>query len=136
MSSFCYSHFFSKIFQHTCICISLDVNFNKSLTNDISFEQLGPAVVKNGDPLYKEDNFCDFLFCYSAHSASSEIGSTLKRKNLLSRGQSSFLLTLKMPRKHASENVVCLCCLLNILANFSNLFLHTGKQCGPRSDCS
>ena len=40
-------------------------------------------------------------------------------------------LTLKMPRKPASENVVCLCCLLNILANFSNLFLHTGKQCGP-----
>ena len=45
-------------------------------------------------------------------------------------------LTLKAPRKPASENVVCLCRLLNILANFSNLFLHTGKQCGPRSDCS
>ena len=36
-------------------------------------------------------------------------------------------LTLKMPRKPASENVVCLCRLLNILANFSNLFLHTGE---------
>ena len=48
----------------------------------------------------------------------------------------NFLLTLKRPRKYASENVVCLCRLLNILANFSNLFLHTGKQCGPRSDCS
>ena len=35
------SHFFSKIFQH--ICISLDVNLNESLTNDVvSFEQLGP----------------------------------------------------------------------------------------------
>ena len=44
-------------------------------------------------------------------------------------------LTLKAPRKPASENVVCLCHLLNILANFSNLFLHIGKQCGPRSDC-
>ena len=44
-------------------------------------------------------------------------------------------LTLKTPRKPASENVVCLCRLLNILANFSNLFLHTGKQCGPGSDC-
>ena len=43
-------------------------------------------------------------------------------------------LTLKMPRKSASENVIYLCRLLNILANFSNLFLHTGKQCGPRSD--
>ena len=41
------------------------------------------------------------------------------------------VLTLKMPRKPASENVVCLCHLLNILANFSNLFLHTGKQCRP-----
>ena len=33
--------FFSKNFQH--ICVSLNVNFNESLTNDIvSFEQLGP----------------------------------------------------------------------------------------------
>ena len=40
-----YSHFFSKKFQH--ICVSLDVNFNKSLTNDIvSFEQLGPGLWK------------------------------------------------------------------------------------------
>ena len=39
--AFSYSHFFSKKFQH--ICVSLDVNFNESLTNDIvSFEQLGP----------------------------------------------------------------------------------------------
>ena len=37
-----------------------------------------------------------------------------------------------MSTKYASENV-CLCRLLNILANFSNLFLHTGKQPGPRS---
>ena len=41
------------------------------------------------------------------------------------------ILTLKGPRKTASENVICLCCLLNILADFSNLFLHIGKQCGP-----
>ena len=35
------SHFFSKKFQR--ICVSLDVNFNESLTNDVvSFEQLGP----------------------------------------------------------------------------------------------
>ena len=39
-----YSHFFSKKFQH--ICVSLDVNFNQSLTNDVvSFEQLGPVVL-------------------------------------------------------------------------------------------
>ena len=40
-------------------------------------------------------------------------------------------VTLKAPRNPASENVVCLCRLLNILANFSNLFLYIGKQCGP-----
>ena len=40
-----YSHLFSKKFQH--ICVSLDVNFNESLTNDlISFEQLGPSLFK------------------------------------------------------------------------------------------
>ena len=34
--------FFQQKFQH--ICVSLDVNFNESLTNDVvSFEQLGPA---------------------------------------------------------------------------------------------
>ena len=37
-----YSHFFSKKYQH--ICVSLDVNFNESLTNNVvSFEQLGPG---------------------------------------------------------------------------------------------
>ena len=39
-----YSHFFSKKYQN--ICVSLDVNFNELLTNDIvSFEQLGPEVL-------------------------------------------------------------------------------------------
>ena len=34
--------FFQKKFQH--ICVSLDVNFNDTLTNDIvSYQQLGPA---------------------------------------------------------------------------------------------
>ena len=40
--SLSYSHIFNKKFQH--ICVSLDVNFNELLTNDvISFEQLGPG---------------------------------------------------------------------------------------------
>ena len=34
----------------------------------------------------------------------------------------ALILILKTPRKTASENVVCLCRLLNILANFSKLF--------------
>ena len=47
MSSFCTAKathiFFSKKIQH--ICVSLDVNFNETLTNDIvSFEQLGPGI--------------------------------------------------------------------------------------------
>ena len=42
-----YSHFFSKKFQY--ICVSLNVNFNDTLTNDIvSFEQLGPGVIVDG----------------------------------------------------------------------------------------
>ena len=46
--------FFSKKLQH--ICVSLDVNFNESLTNDIiSFEQLGLGV-------QKYDNGSGFLF--------------------------------------------------------------------------
>ena len=41
-----YSHVFSKKIQH--ICVSLDLNFNESLTNDIvSFEQLGPGNLKH-----------------------------------------------------------------------------------------
>ena len=39
-----YSHFFSKKSQR--ICVSLGVNFNESLTNDIvSFEQLCPGLL-------------------------------------------------------------------------------------------
>ena len=55
-----YSHSFSKKFQH--ICVSFDVNFNESLTNDIvSFEQLGPVfLVKNSKKfsgLNSDDSF-------------------------------------------------------------------------------
>ena len=56
--------------------------------------------------------------------------------NLSSAENAQRVVKVKVPRKPASENVVCLCRLLNILANFSTLFLHSGKQCGPRSDCS
>ena len=37
---------------------------------------------------------------------------------------------------HWGRPVIYLCHLLNILANFPNLFLHIGKQCGPWPDCS
>ena len=46
----------------------------------------------------------------------------IQNKAFLGWGLYYLLLTLKAPRKTAFENVVCLCRLQNILANFSNLF--------------
>ena len=55
-----YSHFFSKEFQH--ICISLDVNFNESLTNDVvSLEQLGPDIFIV--PAFSMAQYRDPVFC-------------------------------------------------------------------------
>ena len=56
-------------------------------------------------------------------------GKNKKNISLPSAENAQRVVMVKMPRKPVSENVVCLCPLLNILANFSNLFLHTGKQC-------
>ena len=50
MSSFCTAkatHIFSAKKKFQNICVSLDVNFNESLTNVISFEQLGPGVMNS-----------------------------------------------------------------------------------------
>ena len=48
--------FFSKKFQH--ICVSLDVNLNESLTNDVvSFEQLGPGMQGNRSVSYMYKQF-------------------------------------------------------------------------------
>ena len=45
--------FFSKKFQH--ICVSLDVNFNESLTNDIvNFEQLSTVLERSVAKKYQE----------------------------------------------------------------------------------
>ena len=64
-----YSHFFSKKFQN--ICVSLFVNFNESLTNDIiSFEQLGPDHTSEMYMLTGTVTFCMFLDLafFAAHS--------------------------------------------------------------------
>ena len=69
MSSFCTAkapHIFSaKKFSIFAYIVSLDVNFNESLTNDIvSFEQLGPDC-KNclyGDRIYLTDYPPSFFF--------------------------------------------------------------------------
>ena len=61
-----YSHFFSKKFQH--ICISLDVNFNESLTNDVvSFEQLGPDKVSGKTVKAKIKLLLQGLHCLPLH---------------------------------------------------------------------
>ena len=55
-----YSHFFSKKFQH--ICVSLDVNFNELLTNNVvSFEQLGPDGKVHEHSAYWENISADNL---------------------------------------------------------------------------
>ena len=73
-----YSHFFSKKFQH--ICVSLDGNFNKSLTNDIvSFEQLGtflPSMIK----------YCEEHLSYRVETKSNSNtrrGNNSKSKNVV-----------------------------------------------------
>ena len=71
MSSFCtsYSHFFSKKNQH--ICVSLDVNINELLTNNIvSFEQLGQN--------HHLSKFLVFIFCNI--SGSGDEGSDQERE--------------------------------------------------------
>ena len=67
------------------------------------------------------------------HSAASDLGLHCLPITLLGVSRLQWVI---MPKKPPSENVVCLCRLLNILANFSKLFLHKGKQCGPWSECS
>ena len=45
-------------------------------------------------------------------------------------------LTLKAPRKNASENVVCWSCLLQIIALHYRGIKYRSKQREPRTDCS
>ena len=45
-------------------------------------------------------------------------------------------LTLKAPRKKASENFVCWSRLLQIIAEHYWRIKYRSKQCGPRTDCS
>ena len=63
---------------------------------------------------YKKD---DFSFLHTRSLSEKRVFS--QRKECI-KGQilEIFFLTLKAPRKTASENVICLCRLLNILANF------------------
>ena len=63
-----------------------------------------------------------------AHFGHPRLQSSFMRTTKTHRRQ---LLTLKMPRKPASENVVCLCRLLNILTNFSNFFCIQANSVDP-----
>ena len=66
--------FFRKKFQH--ICVSLDVNFNESLTNDVvSFEQLGPEFLAKIPRLQLHNKtvsldifiYCRFCLLFNRH---------------------------------------------------------------------
>ena len=64
-----YSHFFSKKFQY--ICVSFDVNFNESLTNDdVSFEQLGPGV----SVLFRDSSYDSSEVCKAAYIPLALVG--------------------------------------------------------------
>ena len=70
-----YSHFFSKKFQH--ICVSLDLNFNESLTNDVvSFEQLGPEWEMLSDHV-TFDLYLDIYCIYPKYSDRQACGAWL-----------------------------------------------------------
>ena len=65
--------FFSQKFQH--ICVSLDLNFNESLTNDVvSFEQLGPEIFCIGRQLPKTGNCLPDTFTSVWAGLSGSIG--------------------------------------------------------------
>ena len=74
---------------------------------------------------------CRILFSGKIKTYSNDLSSAELAQRVVKVKVHKIKLTLKAPRISASENVVCLCRLLNILADFSNLFLHTGEQCGP-----
>ena len=66
--------------------------------------------------------FCSFIVFKVSCVIFSEIGiKLLKNLNKKLCYMNKVMLTLKAPRKPASENVICLCRLLHLLANFSNL---------------
>ena len=78
-----------------------------------------PSPVFTGNPLYTA------LWCHRDKN-SMAINKTITWSLLTGLQWSMIImwtttLTLKAPRKSASENVVCLCRLLHLLANFSNL---------------
>ena len=67
------------------------------------------------------DTNCDMLFRFEIISNCMRIILWLSTKVLTILQNLFTVLTLKAPRKSASENVVCLCRLLHLLANFSKL---------------
>ena len=59
-------------------------------------------------------------------------GKNKKNNIILSSAENAQrVVKVKMPRKPASENVVCLCRLLNILANFSTFFCIQANSVDP-----
>ena len=96
-----YLHFFSKKFWH--ICVSLNVNFNKSLTNNtVSFEQLGPDIfswsVMKTSELSREQSMSENLNVFIARD-DNIYGINFKRVHFLfffNCFYDNFFLTLQM----------------------------------------
>ena len=111
---------------------AMESHWASDLENKPSLKYINPCILKVGK--------CHHIWVTVRNSVydsrRAQLQCRLLTQELTSYRVTEPFLILKMPRKPASENIVCWCRLLNILANFSNLFLHTGKDCGPWSDCS
>ena len=68
------------------------------------------------------DNSCAIRYNYQINPVLENPLITTTAADRQCNSNKILILTLKMPRKSASKNVVCLCRLLHILANFSTLF--------------
>ena len=70
---------------------------------------------------HKVKNFCEFLFDFSACQAPSVKGPTLKEKDLLSRGASSYLLE-KTPFQKGAKAISTELAPLNVHRLLLNVF--------------
>ena len=80
-----------------------------------------------------------FLVRLNTHISHYALTHMCVTKIVLIQGKSPYMeivLTLKAPRKNASENVVCWSHLLQIIAWHYWRIKYRSKQRGPRTDCS
>ena len=108
-----------KIYSPGVIVDLIIVKLSKNVMPTFNMETMIASIIFSA---IKIGTMCTQSICYSFYAI------LYLARNLCSFQQG---LTLKMPRKPASENVVCLCRLLNILANFSNLICIQANSVDP-----